>query len=64
MDYLKSQRKGYLKPGKVVTMNTITVITKASYNEWIALLKETGVKYTIENRSDYSGFEVKLTWWE
>ena len=45
-------------------MNTITVLTKAEYNEWVALLKEVGVNYTIENRSDYSGFEVKLTWTE
>ena len=45
-------------------MRSITVLSKNEYNEWLEIFKETGVNYQIENRSDYSGFEVKLMWKE
>ncbi len=65
MGYLKLHTGLFKNLGRIGDlMRTITVLNKKEYNEWIALFKETGVNYSIENRSDYSGFEVKLTWKE
>ena len=44
--------------------NKITVVTKSDYQEWMAILKELGVKHQVINKSDYSGFEVEIRWAE
>lgn len=44
--------------------NRVNVLTVKEYNEWKELLTEMGYKYQIENKSDYSGFEVEIRWKE
>ena len=42
--------------------NIMRFFNKDSFNEFLEIVKTCGVNYTVENRSDYSGFEAVIYW--